>query len=217
MNMIDHRRKAVLIVQCDTATLTRQNLALGNVFQERVKLAFPRNPVYLVRSYSEADLLEELRNLDELRKPYRTIVVIGHSNKNGLQISSDRFIDWKGVAKWFERLEPHRIILIACEAGRWLPCTALFEGIPTLKDIFGSPVPANKDQAYVVLFRVLNILGTKKEDRDLVRLMQVGNFLITKGVMFNRTRDEYESSGSAEGVLWNQAESIIDELIKSIR
>ena len=215
MNKIDRRRKALLIVECDSSKLTRQNLALGNVLRDWVKLAFPHNPVDLVQSYTEADLLEELRKLHDIGKPYRNIVIIGHSNQSGLQISSDRFVSWKGVANWFEQFEPHRIILIACNAGRWLPCAALFDGISALKEIFGSPIPASKDQGYVVLFRVLNILGAKKEDRDLIHLMQVGNFLMTKGLMFSRTRREYERGGSAEGTVWTMVEPIINHLINS--
>ena len=217
VNKIDRRRKALLIVECDSAKLALQNLALGNNLQNAVKLGFPQNPINLISSYAEADLLEELRTLYETGKPYRNIIIIGHSNQNGLQISSDRFINWEGVANWFKPFEPHRIILIACNAGRWLPCAALFDGIPTLKEIFGSPVPASKNQAYIVLLRILHILGVKKEDNELVRLMQVGNFFATQGLMFRRTRVEYENGGSGEGIIWTFAEPIIDQLIKSLR
>lgn len=143
MSKIDRRRKALLIVECDSAKLARQNLALGSDLQNLVKLAFPQNAVDLVQACTDASLSEEFRRLDKAGKPYRTIVIVGHSNQYGLQITSDWFIKWEGVAKRFERFDPHRIILIACKAGRWLPCAELFSGIPTLKEIFGSPVPAN--------------------------------------------------------------------------
>jgi hypothetical protein len=216
-NKIDRRRKGVLIVECDSAKLERQNLALGHQLHAAVKLAFPRNPVELARADTRADLLKRLGTLAETGQRYRSIVIIGHSNRNGLQLTSDMFFEWGAVARWFGPFDPHRIILIACEAGRWLPCAALFNGIPCLKEIYGSPVPTYKDQALFVLVLVLYALGAKQTDRALLQLMQAGNLLITKGLMFRNTRRDYERGGDAEGALWSAAEAFIDALMKGLR
>jgi len=198
MTKIDRWRKPLLIQECDGATLDRQNLALGKELQNYVKLFFPQNPVTLIRSDTEAELSKAMAELFETGQSCRNIIVIGHSNRGGLKISADRFVQWEAVANWLVPFDPQRIILIACDAGRWLPCAALFEGIPTLKEIFGSPIPAHKDQKYIVLARVLHLLGAKREDVDFIRLLQLGNFLFTKGVMFRRTRSEYEQGGDEE-------------------
>lgn len=217
MKKIDRRRKSVLIVECDSAKLERQNLALGHQLYAAVKLAFSRNPVELVRADTRADFLKRLGELNETGQLYRRIVIIGHSNKKGLQLTADTFSEWSAVASWFGPFDPHCIILIACEAGRWLPCAALFKGIPGLKEIYGSPVPAHKDQAMIVLGLVLHALKAKKIDKGLIRLMQAGNLLMTKGVMFRNTRRDYEQGGDMEGALWHAAEPLIDEFIKRLR
>ncbi len=217
MGKTDYRRKAVLVVECDSAKLAQQNLALGEQLCSLIKQAFPLNPVDLVQSDTEAGLLEKVRELHEKGRPYRSIIVVGHSNQDGLMISSDRFIGWGGVANWFKSFDPHRIILIACNAGRWLPCTALFSGMPTLKEIFGSPAPAHKDQAFAVLFIVLHILGAQKADADTLRLIQAGNFLLTKGLMLRRSRREYEESGVVEGLVWGLTDSVLNQLAERLR
>lgn len=215
MKKIDRRRKPLLILECDSDKLTQQNLAMGGELRSHAKLAFPRNPIDFVQSYSEADLLEKLVALLETKQLYKNIVIIGHSNRSGLQISADRFNKWEGVADWIKLFEPHRVILLACEAGQWLPCAALFDSISTLKEIFGSPLPAHKNQQYIVLLRVLHILGASKEDSDLIRLMQFGNFLLTKGVMFRQTRAEYERGGDEEGKIWTDlAEPLLKQIME---
>lgn len=198
MNKIDRRRKPLLILECDATKLDRQNLALGNELQNYVKIFFPQNPVILIRSDTEAELAKAMAELFETGQSCRNIVIIGHSNKGGLKISADRFVQWEAVANWLIPFAPQRIILIACEVGRWLPCAALFKGIPNLKEIFGSPIPAHKDQKYIVLARVLHLLGAKNEDANFIILLQLGNFLLTKGVMFQRTRSEYEQGNEEE-------------------
>ena len=218
MNKIDRRKKSLLILECDSDKLSQQNLALGEELRNQARLCFPKNPVTLIRSYREADLSETLADLFNTKQLYRNIIVIGHSNHNGLQLSADRFVGWKGATNWLHPFEPHRIILLACEAGKWLPCSALFDKIPTLKEIFGSPILADKNQQYIILARVLHILGAKKEDRELNRLLQLGNFFLIKGIIFNRTRAEYERGGDEEGSLWTGlAEPLIEQIIKEWR
>ncbi len=217
VNNIDRRRKAVLIVECDSARLARQNLALGEQLHSSIKLAFQRNPVDLVRADTEADLLKQLGTLSERGQCYRSIVIIGHSNKSGLKLTADRFSQWGAVARWFGPFDPHRIILIACEAGRWLPCAELFKGIPNLKEIFGSPVPAHKDQVWIVFGMVLYALGARKMNKEWLKLMQIGNFLMTKGLMFRRTRKEYQHCSNAEGELWDETETLIAQVAEMLR
>lgn len=217
MNKIDRRRKAVLIVECDIVKLERQDLALGDQLYAAVKLACPRNLVDLVRADTKANLLKQLGAIAETSQRYRSIVIIGHSNRDGLRLTSDAFVEWDAVANWFSPFDPHRMILIACEAGRWLPCAALFKGISGLKEIYGSPVPAYKNQALFVLGLVLHALKAEKIDKGLIQLMQTGNLLITKGLMFRNTRHEYERGGEVEWALWGAAEPLIDQLMSRLR
>lgn len=206
-----------LILECDHEKLSSQNLALGRDLAEQVKLFFPTNPVELIESEAESDLLEEFGEICRNGRQFKRVIIIGHSDVNGLQLCADRFITWDGLAEWIKPFDPQQVILLACEAGRWLPCAALFNGIPTLKEIFGSPIFANKNQRLVVLGKVLHILGAQKEDKNLNKLMQFGNFLLTKGLMFSRTRSEYKNSGDEEGEFWNQIiEPFLNDFIQRL-
>lgn len=216
LSEIDRRRKAVLIVECDSVTLERQNLALGEQLRASVKLAFPRNRVELVQTETEAELLRRLGEIARDGQRYRSVVIIGHSNRDGLRLTADRFYEWAAVAKWFAPFDPHRVILIACEAGRWLPCAALFEGIPDLKEIFGSPVPAHKNQIWFVLASVMYALGAKKPEGKWVAMMQAANFIITKGLMFRNTRRDYERGGVAEAEGWAKVENFLDQVMRGL-
>jgi hypothetical protein len=214
---IDRRRKPVLIIECDSIQLTRDNLAFGDELHLRLKQVFPHNNISLVHADTEASLLKQLGTLAESGKPYKDIVIIGHSNPTGLQMTSDRFSQWRDVANWLSPFAPQRIALLACNAGRWLPCAALFDGVPSLKEIIGSPVLAYGDQLYFVLLTVLHKLWAKKPNREVIKLMQIGNFVITKGLMFSNTRRDYERGGIVDGAFWTFAEPIINEFAERLR
>jgi hypothetical protein len=67
---------------------------------------------------------------------------------------------------------------------------------------------------WVVLGRVLYALGARRAEGKWIGLMQAGNFLITKGVMFRNTRQEYERGNDAEGKDWADAENFLDRLVR---
>ncbi len=183
----------MLIMECDSAKLTQQNLAVSNDLEKFAKHTFPKNPIHCLKSLSDTELLKDVGELYETGQLFRTIVIIGHSNKTGLKISSDSFIEWRAVANWIESFEPHRVILLACEAGQSIPCAALFNGIPSLKEIFASPIPADKSQQYIILGKVLHVLIAKKENEVVNQLMQLTNIIFTRGVMISCTRADYEN------------------------
>lgn len=215
---IDRRRKTVLILECDSQKLSNQNLALGEELQHQIELFFPTNLITLVRSYNEADLLESLGELAQTGQKYGTVIIIGHSSREGLKISADRAFTWQATGNWIKPFTPKQAILLACQGGRWLPCAALFDAVPTLNEITGSPILANKNQKHAVLAATLHILGAKKKDRELDQIIKFGNLLLTKGLMFSRTRTEYERGGDEEGAMWSDiAEPLIEQLFKEFR
>lgn len=215
---LDRRRKTVLILECDSQKLNDQNLALGEELQRQIELFFPANLISIVRSYNEANLLKHLGELSQTGQKYGTIIIVGHSNREGLKISADRAFSWQATGNWVAPFNPKQLILLACQAGRWLPCASLFDAIPTLNEITGSPILANKDQKHAVLAATLHILGAKKKDRELDQVIKFGNFLLTKGIMFSRTRIQYERGGDEEGVIWSEiAEPLIEQLMKGFR
>lgn len=217
MGAVDLRRKSVLIVECDTIKLAHQSLSIGSKIFKILKSLFNSNPIELIEITTEVELLKKFSELAYIKRKFRNIIIIGHSNQKGLRISSDRFVKWSGVASWFATFEPQRILLIACNAGRWLPCAFLFNGIQSLKEIYGSPIPTSNNQAYFVILATLYILDAKKTDPLLFQISQLGNFILTKDVIFKQTRYEFQKGGRTEGVLWTVAEPFIEKIINAIR
>ena len=201
---IDKRRKAVLILECDSAKLAQQGLAFGDLLHESIGQGFRKIPITVLKVFDLEKLLEDLADLYRTGQKYRTVILIGHSNRKGLQIAEDMFLDWKAVANFFPLFEPNRIIALACEAGRWQPCAAIFGSLPTLKEIFASPLPADKSQAAIVVGKTIHVLGLSREDTRLNNLMQIVNFALTGNVMIHHTRKEFEDANDEDRKVWDE-------------
>lgn len=218
-NSVDGRRKPVLILECNSALLVRQNLSVGRELRGWLQTFFPRNRLTLVEAQTRAQLLQDFAKLRERGDFYGDIVVIGHSSRRGLRINADDSIDWNAVRGWLEPFKPRHLYLLACEAGRWLPCAALFAGEDNpLKEIIGSPVPASKQEQYFILAAVLHRLDAKQIDPELVKMMQLANLFINKGVMFRRTKAEFKRDKQEQGAIWTGlGEPLLEQLIKFFR
>jgi hypothetical protein len=212
---IDSRRKSVLIVECDSAKLASQSLSVGPLILKVLKALFGSNPIDMVKATTQAQLLVKLGEFAEKRRKFQNIIIVGHSDENGLiMFSNSEKTPWTGVASWLEKFQPHSIYLIACKAGRWLPCASLFNGIQSLKVIYGSPVVTDKSQAWFVTLTTLYILGIRRPDKSVLSFGQVINFLLTGGVVFRRERSQFEKDGRSEGVKWTPVELFIERIIR---
>lgn len=88
----------------------------------------------------------------------------------------------------------------------------LFEGVPTLKELYASPVLINDQQAACVKLLIPYLLGGRRlKDEDL-RAGQVVNFLLTRGIVLRRTRRDFRTPGVLEGTIW----AVGEELSKAV-
>jgi hypothetical protein len=141
------RGKSLLILECDAPTLASQGLSMAGQLQIVVRLAAPKVKTEVVQTSTKEDLLSRLGSLKQKQDSFSFIVVIGHSNVSGLNLTSDEHVSWQSFANWIAPFSPQKIALVACQAGRQLPAHALFNGIPTLKEIYAPPINTNKLQA----------------------------------------------------------------------
>lgn len=145
------------------------------------RLFSPGTPVEVVRTSTEANLLEQLSRLAAADKLFNHVLVIGHSNQDGIRLTEDRRTTWAGLGRWLEPFKPRRLALIACEAGLGAPVRALFEEIETLNDIYASPFVARKDQMEIFKILMPYLLSAKAVDSTLIALGQLGNLAATGG------------------------------------
>ena len=213
LSKIDRRRRSLLILECDTITLDSQNLAMGDFVERIAGTFFPQNPIELIKIDKEQDLLDAFAEAIPAKKKYKNIFIIGHSNKNGIKLALNRFVDWNGLAQWLTPFEPKQITFLACQAANMSSCGKLFEGINSLNEIFGSPINVDTKQAIIALFNSLMGLENGKADSSSLNMAQLTNFVLTKKITFHFTRKTYEKYGEGEMEMWNFIESNLHKII----
>lgn len=202
-----------LVLECDADTLAVQGFSIAGALHRTASVAASAGDVVHVRATSQGQLLSALGELRLLRSAFSVIVVVGHSNRNEICLAPGVAVPWATFAAWLEPFSPKHIILIACEAGRWLPARAMFGGLKTLEDIFASPLTITEPQAapFHVLVPYLSHGGQLTEAaQDILRIARAAAFALADGsTIFHHTRREFLRSGVEEGALWSFAEEFL--------
>lgn len=146
----------MLVVHCDSVQLKRDLLHLGPEV-ELMKaagrmLTNGKATIEVIDGTNRGALLMKLAALGERR--FDVVLLIGHSNASGLRIASEAdvgFVGWNSVPEFIRPFAPRRLILAACEAGRWPAAKALFQGLESLQEIIACPVSASKSLARTLI------------------------------------------------------------------
>jgi hypothetical protein len=193
--------RSLLIVECDVKHLELDSLSIGKDVERLIRVSSPRAKTELVQTTTEAELLSQFGCLAEKHYRYRRIVIIGHSNPDGLQLCSDKPLSkWTDVAKWLDKFEPQQIIAIACKAGQLLPAKALFDSLPSLNEFYASPILTTKVQGYATIPLIAYLLKIRMIETEFFDQMRLANYFLTGGAIWKWTRGEYKRIGVAEAV-----------------
>ena len=177
-----------------------------------VGMVLPHMKRKLVKFTSTNELLSALANCKKEHGHFQVIAVVGHSNKNGIRLAKDRFEKWAVFAKWIEVFQPSCCVFIACEAGRWLPCRAMFEGIKSLKEVYGAPSRLKKTQVATPILLILYLLSGGRVTPKIWTWVQPLVFVLTQALLFRQTRQNFLRAGSEEGIIWTGLEELIKKL-----
>jgi hypothetical protein len=167
----------------------------------------------LVQVTTERQLLGDFADRAARGIKYDVVLVVGHSSLEGLALARDRKPLWPAVAKWLEPFSPRVILLAGCEAGRWLPSKALFDGLHSLKEIYGTPVLSTQAQLRALELLVLFLLAGGRVSAEWLPWAQTAAFALTDGVIFRRTRAEIRSGGPSEAATWTILETALRKLL----
>lgn len=170
----------------------------------------------LVQASTQERLLAQFAHLAIRGMKYDVVLVVGHSNRNVLALASNAVCTWSVVAQWIDPFQPRLIVLAGCEAARWLPSAALFAGIKTLREIYGTPVASTEAQLQVLRLFLAYLFAGGKVGRDLRLLSQTLNYALTGGIIFRQTRAEMEAHGPREAAIWTGLEDILSKLRPSV-
>jgi hypothetical protein len=171
------RPRSIAVIQCDTEQLIRDSLSIAGRVSQGLYAAAPAVARYVIEATTQQDLTYKLGQCVEERRwaaPKHSaldfIILIGHSNRLGFQLASDKWAQWKDLGPWLYPLQPKRIALVACEAGRELPVRTLFDTVPSLREIYSTPGYASTNQVGVVTALTLGLMHTWNSQRDLIGL-----------------------------------------------
>lgn len=100
-----------LIIGCDSTNLVAGHLNLGSALahllkRDAAKMVLRDTKVKLVQTSTADRLPEQFREIAAEYRHFRAILVVGHSNPAGLQLTSDWFCDWRTIGKWLQPFEP---------------------------------------------------------------------------------------------------------------
>mgnify|MGYP006981485431 CR=1 FL=1 len=147
---------SMLVVHCDSLQLKKDQLHLGSevsIARSAAKLLSNFEAVVTVIDGTNRDsLIVDLAGLGD--RQFDVVYMVGHSNATGLRIASDPdvgFIGWDELCDYLRPFKPRRLVLAACQAGRFPAAKALFDGVGSLQQIVASPVNASKNHARLLL------------------------------------------------------------------
>ncbi len=203
--------QSVLILECNAERLERDSISMARDVHSMVQGFLPATPCDLVQVTTEQQLLADFG--DRSGNRYDIVLVVGHSSVDELVLARDRRLRWAGVAKWLEGFSPRVVVLAGCEGGRWLPSKALFDGLKSLTEIYGTPVLSTQPELRALGLLVLFLLAGGKVSAEWLPWAQVAAFALTDGLIFRQTRAEFRSSGPAEAATWTILETWLRKVL----
>ncbi len=153
---------------------------------------FPAIPQRVVLADSTDNLLHEFARCSTELRTFTTILVIAHSNQQGLNLTADRqSTTWPTFVNWVRPFAPRSLIFVACQAGRPWPVKLLFDGLRSLNEIYAPPFITTREQAEIIqLLLPVVALGKGRVD-GLDQLIRALGLIATQSVIFRWTRRDF--------------------------
>ena len=209
--------QSLLILHLDAEKLHQDGLYLGDVAQFSAVVATLGLGSRVVHeaATSHASLMTLLANLTSRKQTFDVIVIIGHSNANGIKIAADwPLASWSEFAAYLKPLRPRRLLLAACQAGRWSPGTALFEANRHLRRIFACPVNASKDFATMMLLAVPYVVAERRPKAKDVLRSQIAAIGVTGRQLRHWTRTK--DNGNPESAVLDLLADVADPIARRV-
>lgn len=203
--------KRILILECEPEKLARDGLHFADeahsflkTFRQTVGFGLHRLSVSSVEELEDKldklyNKLENEENTEDFEEGFNTIVVVGHSNHDGIQIGGeDGFIGWGHLAELLDDFDPQVLVLVACQAGNWLPAQQFFGNMKVLEELHGAPANLSREQARRLVYLILYLLATNESIPWAELGMGLINFSNTGAITLKYTREGYESNSPFE-------------------
>jgi hypothetical protein len=197
-------RAHLLIIECDSQTLARQGMHLGTGFSQIVKALFPEKRIAIVQTSTEKKMAEDLARAYEEYGNFRTILIVGHSDAEELEMTADCSRPWATVGAWINKFEPESLFLAACEAGQSQAVRVLFSSVgKSLREIYACPVPLHKIHTAPMAVLIYMRLTQRNIDPQLSEALRVVHYGLAGGQLFRWRRTETGPGTELRGKLWD--------------
>ncbi len=212
--------QSLLILHLDAERLRADGLHLGDVAQFSGALsavAFGA-PVMVEDTTSTSHLHETLARLATAKKKFDVVVVVAHSNADGIRVASDLFTTWDGFAGYLKPFQPRRLLLVACKAGRWDAGEGLFGAMPQLRRIFACPVNASKDFGALMLIAVPYVVAERSPKDRHVTWSQIASIAATGRQLreWRRTTDAGNPDSATFDLIADLADPVARQVPKAL-
>ncbi len=180
---------SLLLIECDASKLESQSINLGQEVDSILKYVLPGKYKY-VKIDNKNNLFLELATLKKEAMNYDVIFMVGHSNAKKIILANNFSVEWSVLPGYLDFLHPKCLVLAACEGGKFLPSHDIFEGIKSLKEIYGSPVKLQKNQLITLKLLILYLLYSRFK-KKIWQWGSIFGYLFTGAIILRHTRQEY--------------------------
>jgi hypothetical protein len=210
----ERRRAAahLLVLECQEQKLSGQALNFGSRIVPFLKALFPSKRIVLVPTSSLSELGPSLAEASAEYGRFRSVLVVGHSNATGLQLTNDHFCSWQTVGHWLSKFDLEFLFLAACEAGRSEAVRNLFAPIPSLREVYASPIQFYAGQSAPLAGLITLALKDRKIDSEASSFMRTLNYVITGGQIFRWRRGELGEGEELSGKIWDSLAHVLNTI-----
>jgi hypothetical protein len=151
--------------------------------------------------FSEFD--QVIKEVAGLRRPIEMLVLIAHSDVDGVEHGPREAMSWATAADWLRPLAPQKIFAIGCRTGSLIALKPLFMGLPSLLHVWGPPLKTNQLELGCITDRIRDAFhGIEIQEEPLRILSQAAAFAQRGEVVRHWRRDEVLNATTGDVVRW---------------
>jgi hypothetical protein len=145
---------------------------------------------------------------------YSAVVIVAHSTDSEVEAAPGYSLTWEEVGEKVAPLDPNVIMNVSCSGGSMKPTRALFERIPSLRSVVGSPVPMKSTEALIAMIEVVTRALGGQVPAEFSSLLTLLNLFATKSVVWTRTREEFERNTPLDMATQDLAAGLLKALVE---
>lgn len=130
---------------------------------------------------------------------YDGVVILGHGSSDGhIEAAPGIPLPWEVAGRALAPLKPRVVLAVSCYGGAAGPTRDLFDTIPSLDVVMGSPVPLTSHQALLAMMELVPRIYGVDPPKELSWLMTILNAVATGGIVWCRTREDFERNSDVQ-------------------